>query len=504
MQKYINNVQDTLGNAIGSVTVTIRDNPGGGLSTIYSDNSLTGKSNPFTNDSDGEFFFYAANGRYDIELTGPITTTNDDIRLLDIVGGAGNDTPFDIIGDINMATPPVAAAFTGQLRIVDNDETDVIATFGYDGDAATPLYIRNLVTNGRIIFEADEFSGTPTEVLRLYGGRGAVAHLEAYAMANRLIANYIGTIAFSPEDPPLMVTAGAGEDGSTAPYLGIWDTYIQSYTAGAAAGNGLWINNEGGNVVIGSGAGGSGGDVTLQHDGWLRLKTFTTAIYAFNLSTTAPSGGTVGADVKYELATRSQSAIARMGVRASDDVAYLGHDIHGQSWIIEAQNSSGAVWPIANFNPDTGVKLYYANVVKLQTADETASAAASGAEVLGPDSVMRFVGFNELPRQAISGSNHTLAQDDQGKTLFYDEATARSLLFNNDSAIPVDAFFHYRVGPTGGVLTGDGGTGVTISWWNGTSYTTTSAAGNITIGEGAGTIWKDTATHYYIDGPNLS
>ena len=40
------------------------------LASIYSDNALTAKANPFTSDSNGQFSFYAANGRYDIKFSG--------------------------------------------------------------------------------------------------------------------------------------------------------------------------------------------------------------------------------------------------------------------------------------------------------------------------------------------------------------------------------------------------------------------------------------------------
>ena len=45
---------------------------------------------------------------------------------------------------------------------------------------------------------------------------------------------------------------------------------------------------------------------------------------------------------------------------------------------------------------------------------------------------------------------------------------------------------------------------VVLNYWNGSSYTATAAGGTITAGEGLYTIWKDTDTLFYIDGPNLS
>lgn len=40
------------------------------LATIYSDNSSTAKANPFTADSTGYYFFYVANGRFDVTISG--------------------------------------------------------------------------------------------------------------------------------------------------------------------------------------------------------------------------------------------------------------------------------------------------------------------------------------------------------------------------------------------------------------------------------------------------
>jgi len=61
------------------------------LATIYSDNSSTPKINPFTASSDGSWFFYAADGKYDVKFSGGgITTpwTLADVLLDDATTGA--------------------------------------------------------------------------------------------------------------------------------------------------------------------------------------------------------------------------------------------------------------------------------------------------------------------------------------------------------------------------------------------------------------------------------
>ena len=84
MKKYRNVVQDSNGNAIRSATITVTDYPSGTTSTIYSDNSGTSLSNPFTASSeDGAFEFYAPSGRYttSIDATGYDIEGDQDISL---------------------------------------------------------------------------------------------------------------------------------------------------------------------------------------------------------------------------------------------------------------------------------------------------------------------------------------------------------------------------------------------------------------------------------------
>src|SRR5215472_4897993 len=65
-------------------------NHGGGVATIYSDNNNTPLTNPFTAQTDGQFIFYANNGRYDVtnsQAGFTMTITYFDVLLCD---------PFDI------------------------------------------------------------------------------------------------------------------------------------------------------------------------------------------------------------------------------------------------------------------------------------------------------------------------------------------------------------------------------------------------------------------------
>lgn len=89
MQKYSDLVFDSSGKFISGVTVQVNLAGTQTQATIYSDNGITPKSNPFTNESDGSFEFYAANGRYDLTFykTGYVFDQTDlaDMLLLDLV-----------------------------------------------------------------------------------------------------------------------------------------------------------------------------------------------------------------------------------------------------------------------------------------------------------------------------------------------------------------------------------------------------------------------------------
>jgi hypothetical protein len=86
MQKYQSVVQYNTGVAVAGASVTVKNYPAGTVATIYSDNGITTTTNPITTDSTGRFSFYAADGRYSLEITGTSLTpyTVTDILLEDV------------------------------------------------------------------------------------------------------------------------------------------------------------------------------------------------------------------------------------------------------------------------------------------------------------------------------------------------------------------------------------------------------------------------------------
>ena len=88
MQRISNYVRlQGSGTPVANATVDVFDVGTLIRASICSDDGVTAKSNPFTADGNGFYFFYAANGRYDIRYSGgtiPAAFTWGDILTLDV------------------------------------------------------------------------------------------------------------------------------------------------------------------------------------------------------------------------------------------------------------------------------------------------------------------------------------------------------------------------------------------------------------------------------------
>lgn len=172
MVKYQNVVIDTNGNAIPTTNVAVYNHGTATLSTIYSDNGITPRSNPFSSGSDGGFTFYAANGRYDIVLTKTGYTFGTDlydIQFFDATGASVSfAAPVGVTGtlsattDVSGATATISGNITSTsgklllgtiqiLRGTATPEAAITAPVGSiflrtDGAADTTLYVKETGT----------------------------------------------------------------------------------------------------------------------------------------------------------------------------------------------------------------------------------------------------------------------------------------------------------------------------------------------------------------------
>src|SRR5437867_2226264 len=96
MQKYVDWVFDTSGNALSGATVTVKNASDKSTATIYSDDGVTGASNPLTSAADGVYSFFAANGLYDVVISKSgysfETTERQSLTLYDPLDGLATGT----------------------------------------------------------------------------------------------------------------------------------------------------------------------------------------------------------------------------------------------------------------------------------------------------------------------------------------------------------------------------------------------------------------------------
>jgi hypothetical protein len=128
MQKYFDTVLSFDGKPVAGASVTVTPFGGSTPSPLFSDAAgVTGKGNPLITDGNGYFDFYAADGRYSLEIavTGYTPRSVTDILLEDpadpsqqtINGGSINNTPIGAVTPSSAAftTASASGGFTGDL-----------------------------------------------------------------------------------------------------------------------------------------------------------------------------------------------------------------------------------------------------------------------------------------------------------------------------------------------------------------------------------------------------
>lgn len=182
MQRYFEVVTDRRGNAISEAQVTVKDATGA-AATIYSDNGVTEVDNPLTTNADGEYTFFAANGKYTIQVVaeGFATETITEVVLYD-PADLGNviaitvSTELDATHagqwlEVDSATPvditvpsdfPIGVANSCILRQKGAGQVTLVAGNGATLETADTLKTR---AQGSVI----AFTGVAAGVFAVYG-----------------------------------------------------------------------------------------------------------------------------------------------------------------------------------------------------------------------------------------------------------------------------------------------------------------------------------------------
>lgn len=129
MEHFTTSLQDEYGRAIQGAMVSVKVAGSSTNATLYTDNGVTAKANPFITGIDGVVDFYASNGVYDIIYTKSGKVFNPDktkrIALFDVSdggGGAGGSAT------ITSGTPLPSTCTTGTFFLETVDELLYICT----------------------------------------------------------------------------------------------------------------------------------------------------------------------------------------------------------------------------------------------------------------------------------------------------------------------------------------------------------------------------------------
>lgn len=229
MQRYQNSVLGTDGRPVVGATITVLLSSGA-TPTLYSDNGTTAlTTNTRTTDSSGEYFFYAANGRYNLTVTAPGFTSDSalDVLLFDPADDGSTYVSFTrpetgatertvqerlesnfYSSDFTSLQAAINAAYGGVLRIVSGTHT-------ITEELEITSAIRLELEPGAIIDYSGVAAGTALNekrAIRIAGSVGDAVSLDGnIAAGDRQIS--FTTTGFAADDYVVIRSAEAYMDG---------------------------------------------------------------------------------------------------------------------------------------------------------------------------------------------------------------------------------------------------------------------------------------------------
>ena len=126
MEHYSRPLQDQNGNAISGATVTVYTAGTTTLASIFSDNGVTSRANPFTTAITGLVDFYAANGVYDLKIVSSRNIFSEEatrrMALFDATdGGAGGGVTIET----GTTLPATCTPGTANALFLDTDDENL-------------------------------------------------------------------------------------------------------------------------------------------------------------------------------------------------------------------------------------------------------------------------------------------------------------------------------------------------------------------------------------------
>lgn len=395
------------------------------------------------------------------------------------------------------STPPVSSdAPNTRIQFYDSG-SNLLSQIGHAGGST--LQVSSFIHGGAINLTGEDASGverilvagSPDGQTTLYYAGTATARTTALGIASR------GTLTNTPEsggnqDARVLLENGSGSAIGDINYRSSGAMYIRNFVHGG----GIEINGEtaAGTANTRMITADPDGDTTLYYAGTGTVRTTANGIELSDASG-SPS-----------MTFRSTNFGVRRGYQIWGGTGFTQrYEIHGGLQSFQGEDSGGVVRNLLVLDPDAGQLLYWGGQENFRSSSEAASTIGMGAEVRHNDDSFYPVGMNVIPKEnTLASGNVTLSQANVGKNLYYNSATARSILANSDGNIKAGATWTVMVGPSAGTCTLDGGTGVQIVYWNGSTWSTTAAAANLTLGQGQYTIWKDNDALYWCSGPNIT
>jgi hypothetical protein len=173
------------------------------LATLYSDNGVTATANPLTTNDDGEYAFYAANGRYDLVLSGggivgetiPDVLLNDPVAadavdLSTLMYDDGEAYPADSAGERMQALFDLAKTLTGtanEITVVEVDDETLRLELPDTMVAPGSLTVTGQLIGGGTQTNDDAATGTIGEYREIEVAKASAVALTTLTPANAML-----------------------------------------------------------------------------------------------------------------------------------------------------------------------------------------------------------------------------------------------------------------------------------------------------------------------------